>query len=101
VEESSYEVEKEEGEHDRAQEQRSYISSGLTMTTTNECSSSVVPLKTLSLFVYWTRIFEDPKEDLEKAVTVPINRVPAVLGRTHNTTDKGFSVFGAKSKALS
>jgi hypothetical protein len=45
-------------------------------------------------------IFEDPKESKQKRVTVPINRVPAVLGRTHNTTDKGFFGLG-KVKALS
>jgi hypothetical protein len=45
-------------------------------------------------------IFEDPKEGTKKRVTVPINRVPAVLGRTHNTSDRGFFGLG-KVKALS
>jgi hypothetical protein len=45
-------------------------------------------------------LFEDPKESAKKRVTVPINRLPAMLGRTHNTVDKGFFGLG-KVKALS
>lgn len=57
------------------------------------------PIDTLA-FCLLDGIFEDPKESTKKRVTVPINRLPAVLGRSHSTTDKGFFGLG-KVKALS
>ena len=46
-------------------------------------------------------IFEDPQDPTTKTrVTIPITRLPAVLGRTHDTDDPHFFGLG-KKKALS
>jgi hypothetical protein len=57
------------------------------------------PIETKA-FALLDGIFEDPDTGTQTRVTIPITRIPATLGRTHDTEDTHFFGLG-KKKALS